>query len=59
MPKKNVDWIEIASEYITRPNCTFQLIADERGLNRKTVSVNVKKTVVTALQLLRAHRGIE
>lgn len=60
MPKNNVDWVDISKEFVGRsPRVSYNMIAQERGLDPRTVSTNIKKTLTTALNLLEAHKGIK
>lgn len=60
MPKANVNWIEITKEFVGRsPRVSYAMIAEERSLDPRTVSKNIRETLTTALTLLEAHKGIK
>ncbi len=60
MRKKNVDWVEISKEFVGRsPRVSYAMIAAERNLDPRTVSINIKETLNTALILLEAHKEIK
>lgn len=58
MPETN--WTEISLEYVGRlPKVSFTMIAEERGMDPRTVQLNIKKTLNKSLTLLKAHQVIK